>query len=74
MGEIYSATFLFASPSGCEGAARIFDFGNTLFTYNASQSEEDADDIALRLDYLAVARDLNNAIQERASGKRQEKS
>ncbi len=74
MGEFYTTTFLYAHPSASEGVARLFDFGNTLSTYNASESEYEADEIALALDYRAVARDLNRVIQERAHGTRQEKS
>lgn len=73
MGDMCTTTFLFARPSASEGIARLLDFGNTLFMYNGSASEQDADDIAMRLDYLAVANDLRNAIQERTCGKRQPK-
>lgn len=74
MGDLSTSTFLFARPSASEGAARILDFANTLFAYNVSASEREADDIALRMDYQAVANDLNNAIRERACGKRQQGS
>jgi len=54
--------FLYASPSLLEGVARILDFGNTLNEYNSSQSEEEADEIALRMDWTMVGADLRNAM------------
>ena len=56
--------FLFARPSVLEGVARIFDFGNTLNEYNSAQSEEIADEIALRMDWVAVGDYLRSAIRE----------
>ena len=55
--------FLYASPSLLEGIARILDFGNTLNEYNSSQSEEEADEIALRMDWAMVGADLRNAME-----------
>lgn len=54
--------FLFASPSFFEGIARILDFGATLNGYNYSQSDEEADEIALRMDWEMVGADLRNAM------------
>ena len=53
--------FLFARPSFLEGIARILDFGNTLNEYNYSQSEEDADENALWMDWAMVGSDLRIA-------------
>ena len=50
--------FLFANPSFAEGAARIFDLGNTLNEYNRSLTPEQADFIALAMDYQAIGQDL----------------
>ncbi len=55
--------FLYASPSFLEGAARILDFGNTLNEYNTSKSEEEADEIALRMDWAMVGADLRSAMK-----------
>ncbi len=57
------STFLFARPSFVEGMARNFDFGNTMTEYNRSQSEEQADAIALRNDWYAVGDDLRSALK-----------
>jgi hypothetical protein len=59
-------TFLFARPSGLEGIARIFDFYDALNEYNRSN---DPDGIAIRNDWRAVGRDLEQAIQ-RVTGRR----
>ncbi|MBI4266932.1 MAG: hypothetical protein HY668_01020 [Chloroflexi bacterium] len=55
--------FLFARPSFLEGVARIMDFGNTLNEYNYSESDEAADEIALRMDWAIVGDDLRDAIE-----------
>lgn len=70
------STFLFARPSFIEGMARNFDFGNTMTEYNRSQSEEQADAIALRNDWYAVGDDLRSilksyvrAVEQRGRGR-----
>lgn len=55
--------FLFARPSFIEGCARVLDFGDTLNEYNTALSPEQADAIALYLDWLAVGNDLRGAAQ-----------
>jgi hypothetical protein len=57
-------SFLYARPSFIEGLARIFDLGNTLCEYNQSLTPQQADYLALRSDWLAIAGDLRNAMQE----------
>lgn len=57
------AYFLFVRPSFLEGAARLFDFGNALTSYNYSRAERDADDRAMRQDWLAVGDDLTAAMR-----------
>lgn len=59
-----TSDFLYARPSFIEGAARIFDFGNSLNEYNSSPSGEMADEIALRMDWAVVGIDLLNAMTE----------
>jgi hypothetical protein len=61
---VIRSDFLFASPSFVEGIARILDFGNTLNVYNYSESEEKADEIAMRLDWAMVGNDLHKAIDD----------
>ncbi len=56
--------FLYATPSFVEGIARIIDFGNTLNEYNASESEEKADEIALYMDWKIVGTDIRNAMKK----------
>jgi hypothetical protein len=56
MGEF--STFLFATPSFCEGAARTIDLGNTLTEYNRSLSPNQADRLALQADWLALRADM----------------
>ena len=58
MGQDFS-TFLFANPSLAEGMARIMDLGNTLNEYNRSLTSEQADFIALAMDYQAIGQDLH---------------
>lgn len=59
------STILFARPSLAEGMARILDFGDTLTEFNRSPSGEAADAHALRCDWMAVGRDITNAINQR---------
>lgn len=64
---------LYATPSFAEGIGRILDFGNTLTGYNTSNSSEQADFLALRADWRAVAADLCSAMSE-ADAELQEQS
>ncbi len=59
----YHATFLFASPSFVEGAARTLDLAGTLNEYNTSLTEDQADAIALYADWRAVRADLEASIR-----------
>jgi hypothetical protein len=55
-------SFLFARPSVAESIARLVDFGDFLTEFNRSLSEEQADTIALRMDWKAVGNDLRYAL------------
>ncbi len=55
--------FLFASPSVQEGIARIVDFGDTLNEYNSSVSKEEADEIALWMDWAIVGATIRQAMK-----------
>ena len=50
--------FLYARPTAAEGVGRILDVGGTLTEFNTSLSDQQADRIALRLDWKAVGADL----------------
>lgn len=56
--------FLFARPSFCEGVARALDLGGTLQIYNESDSSEEANQKAIKNDWLAIGQDLKNGIKE----------
>lgn len=56
--------FLYARPSFIEGLARIFDFGGTLNEYNVSRTGQEADMVALRMDWAAIGQDIRNAVGE----------
>lgn len=49
---------LWARPSFFEGVARLLDFGGALNTYNASATEAEADEKAVRSDWETVGLDL----------------
>jgi hypothetical protein len=55
--------FLFSRPSFFEGCARVLDLGDTLTEYNTALTPEQADAIALYLDWLAVGDDVRHACQ-----------
>ena len=55
--------FLFARPSFLEGCGRILDFGDTLTQFNTSLTPEQADAIALYLDWSTVGNDLWAAVR-----------
>ena len=67
MGSKYS-TILFAGPSFTEGAARLFDFGDTLTEYNRSPTSEQADANAFAADWNAVIDDLARAFMTASVG------
>ena len=54
--------FLYARPSFVEGIARSFDFGDALTEYNQSVSGEQADNIALAMDWQAIGEDMRRAV------------
>lgn len=58
------STYLFATPSFSEGAGRLVDFGDTLTEYNVSISPQQADAIAMLMDFGAVGEDIKVAIVE----------
>ena len=61
MDDFYS-DFLYARPSFLEGMARVMDFGGALNEYNTFLSDEDADFVALWMDWSAVGQDMRDAM------------
>ena len=55
--------FLFAHSSIWVGLGRIIDMGDTLTEFNSSTSGAQADRIALEQDWLAVGRELRQAMR-----------
>lgn len=60
MGSYYG--FLNARPSFTEGFVRAVDVGDTLTEYNTSATGEQADYIALTMDWLAIGEDFRHAM------------
>ena len=60
-GSRHRATFLFATPNWWSGAARVLDMGGTFDAYN---SHDEADVIALWMDWNAVGDALHDGIEE----------
>lgn len=57
-------TFLFPRPSFMEGMARLVDAPGLLNRYNRSETGEQADALALQMDFFAVAEDFNFVVEE----------
>jgi hypothetical protein len=55
--DAYS-TFLFAHTGFWDGAARLLDLGGNLVEFNRSITPEQADAIALRMDWEAASQDM----------------
>ncbi|MHB8312455.1 MAG: hypothetical protein ACYDD0_04035 [Candidatus Dormibacteria bacterium] len=56
--------FLYARPSFLEGVARLIDFAGFLNQYNTSLTEEQADRLALTMDWAAVAAALRDTTSQ----------
>ncbi len=54
-------SFLFSRPSFLEGFGRLFDFPGTLDNYNQAPSAEDADQMALTMDWMVVGQEISQA-------------
>lgn len=55
-------TFLFARPTAIEGVARVVDIGGFLTEFNESRNDDQADSIAIRMDWKAVGAYLRHAM------------
>ena len=62
MNPINYTELLYAEPSIWEGFARILDIAGDFDDYNYSESDLEADMIALASDWYAVGADLHRAI------------
>jgi len=60
--EINETHFLYARPSLIEGIGRSIDLGSTLEIYNDSPNDKLADLNALTNDWIAIGKDLANAM------------
>ena len=60
--EDFYSDFLYARPSFLEGMARVMDIGGALNEYNTLLSGEDADFVALWMDWSAVGQDMHDAM------------
>ena len=69
-----TSDFLFARPSFLEGVSRVLDFGGTLNEYNESLSPQQADTIALRMDWEVIGHDLRGAVMSVAQELEQDPS
>ena len=56
--------FLFARSSFLRGVASVLDIGGTLTEFNQSLTPEQADEIAMRMDWEAVGHDLRSAMAQ----------
>jgi len=56
-----SSDYLFARPSFLSGAARVIDLGGTFDAYNTS---EDPDRLAMECDWSMVGKDIEEAIRQ----------
>jgi hypothetical protein len=56
------SSFLFARPSLLGGAARLFDLGGTLNSYNVSATGEIADARIFSEDWKAIGDDLRDVL------------
>ena len=54
--------FLFNIPSFLSGFASVIDIGGTLNRYNESRSPNEADVMALSSDFIAIGKDMRDAI------------
>ena len=54
--------FLYARPSFLEGLARIVDLGGTMNEYNVSPSGQEADAVAIWMDWAVIGQDMRDAI------------
>lgn len=58
------STFLFARPSFLSGVARILDLGTNLQIYNESKSADEADKLALAMDWMVVGDDIRQSMRK----------
>jgi len=64
----YLSDKLFARPSFIGGMASVLDIWGTLQEYNSSKTGKEADNKALLGDWMAVGRDLTDAVNSYEQG------
>ncbi len=60
--ETLYTDFLFTTPNYLTGAANIFNLAGNFYDFNSSESDDEADKMALKNDFKIVGRDLANTI------------
>jgi hypothetical protein len=58
----YLSSFLFATPTWKEGVGRLLDFSDSLTEYNDRPTPDEADLLAMWLDWRAVGLDIQDAM------------
>ncbi|MBI3941217.1 MAG: hypothetical protein HY315_10315 [Acidobacteria bacterium] len=64
MGDRIKTDFLFTEPSFSTGVARVIDFWGLITEYNRSLTPEQADALAIYLDWRMTGQDLRDAINQ----------
>ena len=68
-GDAMDTAFLFATPSLWSGMARMLDIYGQFDSYNASETDEEADAKALYSDFRMIGQDLKRAVESLSTGK-----
>ena len=58
------STFLFARPSFLSGMASVLDLGGNLKIYNESKTTNEADELAMKMDWLVVGDDIRGSMRK----------
>lgn len=62
--KLLSSGFLFPTPSFISGAGLNLNIAGSYFSYNKSNSGEEADRLAIENDFRMVGKDIENAIEK----------
>lgn len=66
----FTTDFLFSQPSFLSGAATAFNLAGNFYEFNASESGEEADKIALENDFRMIGQDIQDVMNKVKSDKR----
>lgn len=61
--------FLFSTPSFLSGAGTVLNLAGNFYEFNASESENEADAIALENDFRMVGQDICRSVEEARQNK-----